>query len=221
LKSVEILLPQKVEFLTEPYLAVCEGHGDARFICALIRHKQIPGCAVGCPSKTGWPNIPEYLKGIKAIDLIRPVLHGLIVIADSDEEPDQQFQLMRTALDDAEFPVPTEPFSIEGDPLRTAVFIMPRQGQKGTLEHVLLEATFEANAQLKECVDTFLHCTGNDGERTANQLAKMRMSSLIGAFCAENPWSSLAFIWSEKGNPVPITSTKFNHISDFLIQFCK
>jgi len=191
------------------------------FLCTLLKHKAITNCEVGCPSRVGWPNVRAYLKGIKALDLVNPVLRGVLVVADSDDKPDAQFLSMSAALDDAEFPAPSKTFSIEGDPLRTAIFIMPREGQDGTLEHILLEAVLAEKPQLQECLDDFLGCTGTAAHGSENQKAKMRMSSLVSALCIDNPWASAAMMWNSKGNPVPIESRCFKHISDFLAEFCR
>jgi hypothetical protein len=208
-----------VDCLTKPYVVVCEGYSDARFICALLKHKELNDYEVGCPSRSGWKNISEYLKGIKTRDLIQRVLRGVLVITDSDDDPKKQFHMAAEALRSAEFPAPSKPFSIEGDPLRSAIFVMPGKGATGTLEHLLVEAALRNNPSLGDCLDKFLDCTRTRELGTPNQQAKIRMSSLVSAFCIENPWASAGVMWSEKGNPVPIESEVFNQVSDFLIRF--
>jgi hypothetical protein len=52
-----------------------------------------------------------------------------------------------------------------------------------------------------------------------NQQAKMKMSALVAVSCKDNPWGSAAMIWSDDGNPVPIDSSCFSHIADFLKAF--
>jgi len=127
---------------------------------------------------------------------------------------------MVTALTDSEFPAPTKPFSVEGDNFKTAIFIMPGDGEEGTLEHLLWNAAILQNPKLATCVDGFFLCLGNqEAKANDNKKLKMKVSSLIGGVCYENPWSSAALIWKQENNPVPIDSPVFDQLNNFLHEF--
>ena len=117
------------------------------------------------------------------------------------------------------FPAPKEPFNIEERDLRVAVYLLPGEGRTGTLEHLLLDAVFAKTGTLPDCLEKFAICTGALRSSKPNQLAKMKMSVLAAAFCEDNPWCSANTMWSDEKNPVPISSTCFNHIGDFLTRF--
>jgi hypothetical protein len=218
--SVEYLLPKGPKDIPRPFLIVCEGMSDARFICSLLTHTGITTCSVGCPSGlgsgSGLDSIASYLIGIQAITKGKETLRGLLIIIDADDKPTQRFSDIQKALSNANFPMPSEAFRVEGDPFRVAVFLIPRQGENGTLDNLLLEAALKKNPRMKVCLDDFSNCTGSVKTWTPNQQSKMRLSALVAAFCQKNPWASAALMWSDKGNPVPIESECFNQITEFL-----
>jgi hypothetical protein len=223
---MSILLDAEIKKISTPLLVACEGMGDARFICELIKHRGIENCSVGCPSEKGGHGngveaIPKYLKSVRArIQAGLASLTGVLVVADSDLCHDDCFKLICKGLESAQFPKPKIPFSIEGEPIKTGVFIIPGKGKTGTLEHLLWDAVIEKNPSLEQCVQTFCQCAGDHiSSATENQKAKMRMSSLVAACCKKNPWASANLVWKDAGNPIPIGSSRFKEISDFLISF--
>lgn len=220
------ILPPEIKELPRPFVVVCEGYGDIRFIDALLEFKKITNCSVGCPSNrggfgTGKEAIPPYLKGIQTAILRKKAnLKGILVIADADENPTASFNLMVHALQTANFPAPAAPFSIEGNPLRAGVFLMPGAGRNGCLEHILWDAAVGKTPGIEQCLTDFSACTGGHiMAASGNHQAKMKMSALVAAFCKDNPWASPGLMWSDAGNPVPIDSVCFNGLAAFLTQF--
>ncbi len=78
---------------------------------------------------------------------------------------------------------------------------------------------FKQSPTLEKCLEELATCTGGLKSPKPNAQAKMRMSVLAATFCADNPWCSPALMWSDKGNPVPVTSDCFNHLHEFLVRF--
>jgi hypothetical protein len=212
-------LPRRVINIPSPFLIVCDGYSDVRLVDELLQHNKIPNCSVGCRSDDFGQNLSGYLKAIKAIvDINGLGPQGICVIVDADESRDKAFADACRALQDGDFPTPARPFVIEDLNPRVAVYVMPGENRDGTLEHLLLEATFTKEKKLEKCVDDFLACVGSP-KPAPNKEAKMRMSALVAATCTKNPWASAAMIWHDKGNPVPIDSPNFRHLTDFLKRF--
>lgn len=210
---------------TKPFVVVCEGLADAGFISALLVHKGITDYEVGCPSPKigggqGKDKIGKYLEALAA----NPAgLRGILVVVDTDSSASKIFKQMTNAFRSVAplVPIPTKPFTVTGDNPRSAVFLVPKKGRRGTLEHLLLEAVFDKKPRLKVCLDSFEKCIGKVKSWPPNKQAKMRMAALTACHCRDNPASSVAWIWAERGNPVPINSRTFKHISEFLAEFIR
>ncbi|MFZ0862851.1 MAG: DUF3226 domain-containing protein [Candidatus Sulfotelmatobacter sp.] len=223
---MSVILPHQVKDIPRPFVVVCEGYGDVRLVATLLHHRGISNCNVGCPSTTGGSGsgkdgIGKYLKALQgAIQSGKANLQGILVVADADDDAVASFNLMVTALQDAAFPAPATAFAIEGAPLRTGIFLIPGPGRTGCLDHLLWEAAILHNPALPRCAADFFTCTGNHiAVAPPNNQAKMRMSAIVAAHCADNPWASGALIWSDPGNPVPVASVAFNDLSNFLVTF--
>jgi hypothetical protein len=224
---VTFIQPRTLDVLPHPFFIATEGMGDAHFIEELLKFKGIANCSVGCPSresakgKTGKDAFPDYFASIQIARrrLNSTRLLGLLVVADADTTAEKAFKAITAALELAMFPTPKDPFSIEGNVFRVAIYLLPGEGRTGTLEHLLLDAAFAKAPNLQKCLDDFSTCTGALRSTKPNNLAKMRMSALAAAFCEDNPWCSANTMWSDDKNPVPINSACFNHIGDFLTRF--
>ncbi len=208
---------------TRPFLAVCEGFGDVRFVSALLVQNGLTVYDVGCPTQArgfgdGKDAIPKYLQAV-ASD--KRGLRGLTVIVDADDDPDKAFGRAIAALDSARFSPPSKPFDAGGSDIRIGVFIVPGHNKKGTLEHLLLEAAVKRNPDMKQCLDVFSDCTGSVKSWAPNQQAKMKIAALVAAFCENNPSCSLAWVWGEKGNPIPLDSDCFGELVAFLSEFSR
>jgi hypothetical protein len=224
---VTFIQPRTLESLPHPFFIVTEGMGDARFLDELLKFRYITNCSIGCPSqesargKTGKDAFPDYLASIQVARsrVSSTPLVGLLIVADADTNAENAFAAITAGLGKAMFPAPRAPFSIEGNDLRVAVYLLPGPGKTGALEHLLLEAVFAESPNLLDCLDKFSTCTGALRSSKPNQLAKMRMSALAAAFCEDDPWCSANTMWSDDKNPVPINSPCFNHLGDFLARF--
>jgi hypothetical protein len=223
---MSILLDHRVDVIPHPFLIVCEGFSDAKFIVNLLRREAITNCNVGCPSRAGGHGdgktaIPSYLQAVNtSIILGKANLRGLLVVADTDGNEEEIFADMAKALEDAGFHRPVKCFQMGGDAIRTAIFLIPGEGRTGTLENILWDAAVQKNPLVEECVEAFAKCIGDPlSSCTENQKAKIKMSALVAASCRDNPWASAAMIWHSDGNPVPIESSCFSHVTNFLVDF--
>lgn len=103
--------------------------------------------------------------------------------------------------------------------MKTSVFVMPGAGRTGTLEDLIWLAAVQARPEITSCVEACLACASDVNTVSGNKLAKMRMSTLVGATCTNNPWASLHLMWKDPNNPIPIASEVFAEMSSKLEQF--
>jgi hypothetical protein len=222
---MSFLIPKPIKNIPNPYVIVCEGMGDAGFIEALLHHKKVTNCCVGCPSDetaegSGFEAIPNYLKGIAtAASRVGMSVEGLAVIVDANGDPNGRFATVAAAMRNATFLPPAQPFVVQDGPPRNGIFLIAGAGENGTLENLLLKAAFRKVPLLEQCVEQFSACTGQIPTGTNNQKAKMKMSAIAAAYCKDNPWTSVRLLWKDKGNPVPIDSVCFNELSKFIDDF--
>jgi hypothetical protein len=224
------ILPHKVEQIEVPFVVACEGFGDVCLVEQLLKLRNIGNCRVGCPSRAGTGGdgrdyIGKYLSAIRLASnkTSNGSLHGLLVIVDADDSPEQAFGLACSALLYAEYPVPDSAFTLkEENGIKTSVFLIPGKDETGTLEHLLLRAAFEATSESQLCTASFLNCIGKSPAEDSNVLAKMQMSALVAASFPENPWATPGpLLQSSKNNLIPINSPHFSSLADYLAEFCK
>lgn len=199
-----------------PHVIVCEGFQDAGLVCALLRHLHIDKCDVTFPKKRREEKEGEG--GIAAMVklLCRRDLEGIFVIRDADDKPEASFRLAAATFC-GPFPTPKAAFVVEKGKKRAGVFLIPGNGKTGTLEHLLLEAVKVSHPEVIRCVDAFEACSTKTVDWSNNKKAKMRMNSVVAAFCKADPGCSLGFIW-EKGehNPLDVASPAFEELREFL-----
>lgn len=204
-----------------PLVIVSEGFQDAGFICALLRHLRIENCDVTFPKKKrDKANGKDGMIEMAKLLIQEPNLKGIALIRDADTDLNVAFTDACKAFE-APYKSPKQPFLVEkGKNLTSAVFLIPGNGRTGTLEHLLLEAVFAKHKDLEKCVLSFEQCRTNTASWTENKKVKMRMQHVIASFCEGDPGCSLGFIWN-KGidNPINISSTAFNELSEFLKNF--
>ena len=113
------ILSKTFDSIPNPYLLVCEGFGDVRFVDALLDHRGILNCNIGCPTQAGGhgdgkDSIPQYLKAARAVmQKGKAELRGVLIIIDSDDSPESSFKFSQDALSAAGFKKPSVPYIIE------------------------------------------------------------------------------------------------------------
>lgn len=186
--------PPTLDVLPHPFFIATEGLGDARFMDKLLEFKNITNCSIGCPSQKsaqgmGKGAFPQYFSAIQTARTraMSVPLRGLLVVADANGDVGESFDAIVAALQDAGFPLPPDAFSISGGNFKIAIYLVPGEGETGTLEHLLLRAVFGKSPGLDKCLDDFSICTGGLKSPKPNIQAKMRMSALAATFCTDNP----------------------------------
>jgi len=202
-----------------PYVIVCEGFQDSGLVCALLKKLGITNCDVAFPKKRR--DGANGKDGIaKMVDLLRDrKLDGVAVIRDADDDPADALKEAQSAFS-GPYIAPQKPFTIEKKKNRTGIFLVPGAGKTGTLDDLLFSAVVASGHPVTGCVDNFQTCSNWTAGWANNKKAKMKMHSLVAAFCKDDPGCSLGFIW-QKGvdNPIDISSPVFRELSDFLTAF--
>ena len=224
---MSLVIDQTFGDLGPKQLIVCEGMGDVHLVRTLLEQNHINTCQIGCPGRTsvqgmGKEKIGAYLDAARTQDKLKGItLTRFLVIGDADESAENAFAELCAQLRYANLPVPSVPYvtenvTHEGNNLKIGTYIIPGNGKQGTLEHLLLEAVADAK---KECAEKFLGCIGRPANVSSNQLAKMRLSVIVGASCHKNPWASAAMMLCEKNKPISFDSPSFVELLNALKAF--
>jgi len=217
--------PGRTISINNPIHVVCEGNSDKGFLEHLIQDRGLHAFDVGCPTPetVGAHGLSGFRKYFLAIDTSsdRAKLRGLLVVADADENAAQRFVEIRRALaaigcDVNEAFVPQR---VDAKNLTVAVFMMPGPGRTGSLEHLLLDATFDQRPELEACVNGFRDCLKRPLGWNENKQAKMRLHALMAGCCEENPATNLATVWNRRGSPISLNSRKFDRLVETLRYF--
>lgn len=205
------------------HIIVCEGYSDVTFLDALLANRGITKYDIGCPNQNlhgadGISGIPSYLEALRAHRNGKSI-ETLVVVVDADTDHAKAFKAVCNALTsaDAGFLPPSKPWDFCDNNPRTGIVIIPKSETNGTMEHLLTDAAFSANLNLKACIESFAACVGTPAKWSSNKIAKMKASSAIAAICEDDPAASLSWIWKKKAkdNPFPLGSPVFDDLANF------
>lgn len=205
--------------ITRPIVVVCEGPSDCGLINALTdRYSWTPKIQALCSENSGgFPAIPAFINGLSGTSGWR-TKQGFLLVVDANGDPVGRLREANAFL--APFNLQVDnPYTIEENNLPHAVYLMPKRGQAGCLEDLLVDAVKESDTSLITCVDAFAFCTRVSPSWAPNQRAKMRVHSLIAALCEDDPASALSRVWNYSSNPIPILSSVFADLVGMLAEF--
>ncbi|MGA9569231.1 MAG: DUF3226 domain-containing protein [Candidatus Acidiferrales bacterium] len=204
--------------ITEEFLVVGEGSGDASFIDYLCRTRNISGFQV--EDARGESKFVNHIKGLRSRTGYQR-LKAVLVVSDNDESPNASFNKIRNYLKDAKVPYPETELSVaRRDGLAFVVMMLPHvdgNSVRGCLETLLLQCIEANQPALKTCVDEFQTCMA--GARTKNQTDKLRLRCFVAAMYAEDPNLALSFVLSPSKGLVDLHHSCFNEIATFLTNF--
>jgi hypothetical protein len=214
-------------FDNRPWLIVCEGESDKRFLNQLIQVRAIPNeFQVRCPGREpdnrgGRSKIGPWLdaaRGATGWDNI----YGVLLISDNDDNPAASFDEVRASLTAGQWkaiPAAERTVATGVDLYVDTVILMLPPGQAGSLETLCLTAAYSKWQNIKIPLDTFVQAVGVN-VWSANREAKMRLASLIAATCNARPDTGFVGHWWEDARyHVPLNEPVFDDLADFLRGF--
>jgi hypothetical protein len=213
-----------------PLQILCEGADDAEFFArlALARglHQYNAHCPKGpdgrCIGKGGFKKHLELLK--QGIPSGVP-LKGVVVVADSDEDPVVSFREVQKSIAASELRVPDDPLQImtnhSGFPA-VAVMMVPWHDRRGNLECIVLDALRDIVPQLFPCLEAFRDCCGAQNRPESLQ-GKMLLRCLITALNSDDPSATLTNFLKAPAEICPInySHAAFTPIADFFRTFAE
>jgi len=211
------------ESIDAPYQIICEGRDDVEFFLRLLRDRNIAGYNVGFPKGAdgrplGKDRFDERIDQILAFATVP--IRGIIVVADSDDDPAGRFADACEHFRGKVLPIPKAAMQerksgTSGTP-KTAVIMIPAHGVEGGLETLVLSCCAEVE-EFRECINSFCLCV--DTPRSILERDKLRLRALIAALNPKDPSASISNLLSTARRPFPMTHTALDGIAQFLIHF--
>lgn len=216
-----------VEFDERPWLILCEGETDKRFLDRLITNRGIENSFQvrfphrgGKDKRAGRSRFGPWLGVAYENQDFRNNVRAVLVVSDNDTDPAVSLTEVRDSLKESDgFPIPDNAREIarkDGFP-PLAVLMIPN-GSPGGLETVCVSAAY-SRFPIKGPVDTFMNSTAAAGWSAGKQ-SKMQLQSIIAATCATRPDAGFSGHWWENEQyHIPLDHQAFDDIANFLSGF--
>lgn len=222
---------QKPIQITKSKLLIVEGHSDRIMIGSLLSKRIIPDIDVLCPASMG-----GMLEGEDAIIQLLDAVAGsrgfsrlerLVLLVDSDDNPQEKFQKMQAVLRATtplkiggsliRYPVPEAlgTFANETSTPSVAISLLPSDGQVGAMESLCWQAGSAARQDISACISEFGDCIGI-GQWLPQKQDKFKLRCLISSACSVNPDLPTTKLWEKVPDLVPLDSPVFDPLAAFL-----
>jgi hypothetical protein len=218
--------------ITQQFVIVGEGAGDAMFFNHLCAVHAIPGFQ--CLDAGGTGNFEQYLKDLPALTGFLKNCKILVIVGDNDDTPDDRFKEIRLAVKRASthlgrrspsivLPVPDNPFQIvkyTTSDLRVVIAMLPFDANenrtKGCLETLLLQSASAKNPGIAACVPAFGTCIGVEGWPNGSHVDKFKLRAILAAAFPHDPNFGLQYALNPAHDVIPLTHIALDPIVRFL-----
>jgi hypothetical protein len=207
--------------ITQSFVIVGEGAGDAAFFAHLCDMHTIPGFQ--CLDAGGSGKFEQYLKDLPALSGFRKNCRLLLVVGDNEDEPDKSFIRIRTALKKAKLPAPNASLQLvkhTTEDLQVVIMMLPLtaegESSKGCLETVLLRCAFEHNPEIARCIPSFGECIEVGKWTKSTHVDKFKLRALLAAAFPDDPNFGLQYALSPQHDVIPLKHKSLDPIVEFL-----
>jgi uncharacterized protein DUF3226 len=212
--------PDRVQ-ITEQYVIVGEGAGDAAFFSHLCATHHIGGFQ--SLDAGGESKFEQYIKDLRTMTGFKRNCKLLLVVGDNDDEPDKNFKRVRRSVQRARVPVPDKPLEVikwTNDDLRVAIMMMPfdndRKSIRGCLETLLLESAKAKHPAVAGCVAPFETCVGANTWANGSHIDKFRLRAILASVFQDDPNFGLQYALDPKYDAIPLNHDAFSGIVNYL-----
>lgn len=209
---------QKVD-LTEPYLVAGEGSPDEELVRQLCILNNIVGYQY--ENFEGITKLRTWLSGVKARRGYQN-LSLILIVADSDDSPDDAFDQIRRDLRAVGLPQPNNAFELarrDNCPAIKVVllpFRAPNVPQRGCIESLLLRSALPHLRRFEPCVDQFCECVEAHRWAARSHIDKLRMRALLSGANQADPYLGVQYALKPAANLIPLDHECFHPLIEIL-----
>ena len=206
-------------------LLICEGPGDIAFFQKLLHVRALPALNVRCPSgtdsighgKSAFGNLLSALRLEAALGDVS----GVLLIRDSDDDPQEGFRDLEKQLEKAGVSIPSAPLETTTDDHFgiVKVIMVPWHDRRGQLETLCLESIRGLHRAKMDCVKTAIECMGSSTwAQGPREKAELRM--FFAGFFEEDPNTGLQYVWKRQVQAIDLNGSSFDQIAEAIRSFC-
>lgn len=209
--------------LTSERLILCEGSTDKTFFLELIQARGLQDFNVNFPAGVndntgGIHKFERFLKGITVFPTFN-ILKGILVVADNDNSPIDNFNLVKNQIIDAGYGTVNNELEFVTSPNNyppIAIMMLPLNQQIGTLETVCKVSAYTKWNNLIPTLTNYFNASDALNWDVGHQ-DKMLIQCLIAATCEPNPNATIATLYREQPQfHLPLNHACFDDIAQFL-----
>jgi hypothetical protein len=207
--------------LDKEYLIVGEGSGDESFIKNLCAVRNIQGFQT--EDARGKDNFPVYLKGL-AVRRGYEGVKGILIVGDSDDSPDENFNHIRNCFKDAKLPQPAAPLAVarhNRTSVAVCVMMIPYENGRavrGCLDTLLLKYVEVARPEFMPHIAEFRKSV-DGSNRPKNQEDKFKLRCFIAAAHPEDPGLTTTWAVNPSKGLIDLRHQTFDEIAAFVQGF--
>lgn len=206
--------------LKEQLVLLCEGDADKNFFRKLLQKRpglpkfDIPFPFEGLGGKAAFASMLRAIRGDRhGFARIR----GVLIVADSADDPAASFRTIRDQIREAEgYGVPTAPLEVThgsaGYP-PLAVMLLPDEATPGGLETLCIQEMVPKTPWITPCVEQFLRCDQIQAHTwPPEKLDKARYHSMVAALYRDDPGRALSYAFKDPTPLISVEAPCFNDV---------
>ena len=212
--------------LSRELVLLCEGADDQYFFSEITRRPNLPSFDIPFPTDKlhGNSAYGEMLKAIQGAGIAFNSVRGVLIVADSTDNPSAVFGNIRRQVQSAgSFPLPANPTDIAlGNSQFPAIQItlLPDHTKAGCLETLYVEELERTNQGVKACVEQFLGCRPITAHAWPSEKAdKARFHALVAALHKRDPGKTASRVFDGPSPLLSISAAVFTPIGQRLSAF--
>jgi hypothetical protein len=215
-------MEETIELKSELIL-LCEGPADQNFFRELIKKRNLPEFDI-LPVH-GKDGFREMLKSVRGNPRGFSRVRGVLIVADSGDDPSNTFKNIKRQIKAHGYPVPPSLSAVASptvDHPAVSVTLLPNNEEPGSLETLYVQELISRDAWISTCVDDFLQCEKIDaGNWPPEKRDKARFQCIIAARNREDPTRTAAHVYSRTPQLIDVMAPCFNEVVERLRAFCQ
>lgn len=148
----------------------------------------------------------------------------MLIVADSDDEPDKNFEEIKKQIKKAGFAPPDNPLEVKRQSAGMVLVVMMIPinetgfSSKGCLETLLLRAVTHHLPNVHTCAEAYLQCLNTAGW-SVTKIDKMKLRCIVAGFWKDDPNISLGYALKPDKGIIPLNHECFDSVANFLGSF--